>query len=934
MRLQRIWPGVIWSVLAIPVAGPIGAQVPQGAAIEGRVLDAQTRLPVEGALIRLEYRAGGVLSDSLGRFRIDNAAPGPQVIVVQHIGYAAVRETIVVPVAGVVERDLLVAESALVLPSLHVTADATSRARGELGTATVAGREAIRHQTAVSVAGVLANVPGAPLQAPGLDGVQQFALRAAATTSTGNAGFGASVSDLASFGTLVVMDGVPVSNNANLQAPGAGADVNIVSSAFGGVDLRAIPASTLDRVEVIRGVPSARYGDLTQGAVIIETHAATVAPEIKGQYDARTAGGSVLGGTRIGPRHAITGNLDVTRTATAAGLTEDEAYRFAGQLMHRLELGEPSALNESSSLDTRIDFFQLVDDRPRDPDTRPAFESSNRDRGLRVSSRLRMTLGANRVSVTGAYAELRQSSEAEADHSRPPLPITSALGAGRNEGQFVQGRYIAETSVDGVPRLFYLRAELARELEAFGGEHLLRGGIETRREWNRGPGYQFDIVNPPFGSYNGVNGFARPRRNDDVPGIAMTSLYLDDRIAARLGHVSLNVQAGLRADLFQPGSGWMNRVRDAAVQPRVNIELLPRSWLRLRAGAGRVAKIPPLALLYPAPQYFDLVNVNWFATDPAERLAVITTFVHDLTNPDLGLTRATKTEVGFELDALGGTFGLTAFDDRITDAAAVRLLPAFLPRELFALTDSTPGTGRPPEIVEPAYGLDTVPVLLRRPDNHVRQTNRGLELTVTLPEITPLRLRGTVSGAWVRTERTSDQLFFGSADRFTNFQLLPRQQRTPYWSGAREIGERKLVTYRLVHHRPEIGFIITAAIQHNINDRAYDATANDTLAFEGYLTRSGELVPVPQSERTQPEYADLRVARSGVFTSTLETPGDWLLAIQVSKTLPLGGRFGFWAYNVMDNPGKFFGPNVQRRFYSPVRFGAEVFLPVSGIIGQ
>jgi hypothetical protein len=81
---------------------------------------------------------------------------------------------------------------------------------------------------------------------------------------------------------------------------------------------------------------------------------------------------------------------------------------------------------------------------------------------------------------------------------------------------------------------------------------------------------------------------------------------------------------------------------------------------------------------------------------------------------------------------------------------------------------------------------------------------------------------------------------------------------------------------------------------------------------------------VPPAERTALQYADLRVPRSGVLTELRASPADWLLTLQVSKTLPLGGRLSFWAYNVLDNRGIYRDVGVQRRIYSPMRFGLEM----------
>ena len=51
------------------------------------------------------------------------------------------------------------------------------------------------------------------------------------------------------------MDGVPMSNNGTLSQGG------FSSTAFVGTDLRQISADDIESVEIIRGIPSAEYGD-------------------------------------------------------------------------------------------------------------------------------------------------------------------------------------------------------------------------------------------------------------------------------------------------------------------------------------------------------------------------------------------------------------------------------------------------------------------------------------------------------------------------------------------------------------------------------------------------------------------------------------------------------------------------------------------------
>lgn len=142
-----------------------------------------------------------------------------------------------------------------------------------------------------------------------------------------------------------------------------------------------------------------------------------------------------------------------------------------------------------------------------------------------------------------------------------------------------------------------------------------------------------------------------------------------------------------------------------------------------------------------------------------------------------------------------------------------------------------------------------------------------------------------------------------------------------------------MAIYRLIHQQPELGLVITGWLQHNVSDLVWDDAATDTLSFSGYLTRDGQLVPIPPEERGSPEYADLHRQRTGLLVDLRTTPADWMMGIQVSKTLPLAGRLSFWAFNALDRRGSYIEVDVHPRLYPARRFGLEVTVPAGAFLG-
>lgn len=919
-RSMRRTAAVLFLVMSSAVRALWGQQT---VSLEVRVIDATTNRVLSGARVVIEGTQRTSLTGANGVARFESVSAGPTVVRVASIGYAPARHPVQLPASGSINLTIQLARNALSLSGINVVADPVSRARGEAATASVIEREAIRNQTAASLAGILELVPGVTLQPPGLDGVQQFALRSlpvAPASAQGPNVAGPSAENLASFGTQIVVDGVPLSNNVNLQTLGARGELSIPTSAGGGIDLRRLPAATIERVEVIRGVPSARYGDLTQGVVIVDTRAGAVDPEVLVRYDPRTLEASTLGGRAFAGTHAATSTFDVARTRIAPGVTSDLGTRYSAQIAHRFE-------NSRWLSDARLDAFQLVEDRPFSPVT-PQVASQSRDAGLRLSERLRSSLGGNRrLEVTAALEGIRQRSFSEQPRLRGPQPFTNRLIEGRQTGKYVGGSYVARVDVAGDPRQFYWRSELSAPATLFGADQQLRTGIELRREWNGGPGYQFDIEFPPQVEFNGVQGFARPRRFDLVPPLVTSALYMDDRWIGSLGGRSFIVQAGIRGDVLHDGDWWTARPRDVVVQPRLTSEWTLTPRMRLRGSVGRLAKTPALGSLFPAPQYHDLVNVNFFANEPAERLAVITTRILDPTNRDLRLSIADRAEVAAELDfGGGGQLTVVAFNDRLTRGVGIDAAPAVLVRERYAIDSTTVNTGRLPRFIEPAFARDSVPVLLDRPANTLTVRATGLEVTALVPEIPRLRTRVAILGSWTRSALSNRSVELTSS--FTEFQLSPNIARVPYWNGSERIGERILLTTRAIHHQPGAGLVITAIVQAILRETRETRGAVDSLSWAGYITRSGSLVPVAHAERNAPQFADIRRPRTGVLSGQQRAPADWLLGLQVSKALPGDGRLSFYAFNAFDRAGNFGDRDTQPRLFPALRFGLEVTMPL------
>ena len=206
---------------------------------------------------------------------------GQSAMSVRHLAYHGSTQAVIVVQGDTTHVHIRLAWQELELGEIRVTAR-SSRNTSEAGSVSVVERAAIDHLQASSLADILQLIPGQLAVNPGLSGAQQALIRQVPTT--------AEAARNNALGTSIILDGAPVSNNANLQQ-----DVTILNASPGslppfssvagrGTDLRDIPADLIERVEVIRGIPSARHGDVAAGTILVQTRGGAMRPALQVRF--------------------------------------------------------------------------------------------------------------------------------------------------------------------------------------------------------------------------------------------------------------------------------------------------------------------------------------------------------------------------------------------------------------------------------------------------------------------------------------------------------------------------------------------------------------------------------------------------------------------------------------------------------------------------
>lgn len=188
------------------------------------------------------------VTDVDGKAVFQKVPAGTFTLKVSYVGYETYTAALKI------DKDLTVSvqlvPTSLALKEVVVTAKQNASGAS---TSSIIGRQAIDHLQASSLADIMQLIPGKEMGNVDMTQKSNLQLRTLRNNNT------------SAFGSSIVVDGVPISNNGQLTQG------QFSSTAFTGTDLRQLAADNIDNVEVIRGIPSAEYGDLTSGLVVVHS---------------------------------------------------------------------------------------------------------------------------------------------------------------------------------------------------------------------------------------------------------------------------------------------------------------------------------------------------------------------------------------------------------------------------------------------------------------------------------------------------------------------------------------------------------------------------------------------------------------------------------------------------------------------------------------
>ncbi len=847
--------GLLLLMSVLPAFGAYAQSKISGTVYE---VDGAKRVPLSGAAIALPEVAIGTISGIDGDYSLSNVPDGKMRLKISFIGKVPV-DTII-NVKGNMHLDFTLLNEDFHLKEVTVTA--TSSKVGQ-STASQISRSAMDHLQATSLYDVMSLIPGGSAHNQNLNSSQTLTIRQVGSRLEADDNSRSSAADaMNAMGTAIIRDGAPISNESNLSAAhvtainGSSGSVPVAigggSAPGNGVDIRTVSTDNIESVQVIRGIPSVEYGDLTSGAVIINTKAGREPLRVTAKanpnvYQAGFGTGFELGGNRgamnINGDYAYNTNNPVSKYA--------HYQRGTARLMYSNTIGNVRS-------NTSLDFYYGKDSRDANPDDeRSQTASSGRDIGLTFNTNgtwniNRGWLKSIRYVLSGTYTDKQSWYEDIASNASGPYSMTTTNGAvlGGVAGQHIydaDGNAITNFGPEDanhyaafLPASYFYHYDIdSREVNVFGkltasffksSGYLHNGillGADFRSNGNVGEGKTFDPSAPPFLSKGlSNNSTYRPRAYKDVPFIHNIGAYIEDNFRYSIGGMNdLTITAGVRYDHASVVGG--------IATPRINASLyIVPDRLSIHGGYGVAAKMPSLIYLYPENAYFDYVNMNELSDDnraEEDRMFITTTEVHKVDNSDLKIARNHKSEVGFSWQFGKSYLNVTGYHERLKNG--YMLEQTF---ETFNTFEWNKYTRDENDNIVLDY---SAPVLstYAKPTNNLNVENKGVELEFNLGRIDAINTAFQLSGAWMKTKRWVDGYTFydNSSGEPSARKPIAVYERKGDEEHFREVS----TTLRVIHNIPSIGFVVSLTGQVTWNSADWSKFGQDSIPV-GYINPS------------------------------------------------------------------------------------------------
>ena len=618
--------------------------------IAGRVTDEETQKPIEFASILMKENGLWAITGADGSFHIKNIPAGKVVLTIQCLGYAT-RQIALDINKDIPRLRINLKQENLKLDEVTVTA---KRKDNESTTSYTIDRAALDQQQLLNVSDIATLLPGGKTVNATLMSDNRMALRS-----------GSQEKGSPSFGTAIEVDGMRLDNNAT-------------AGETAGASTRTISSSNIESIEIVTGIPSVEYGDLSNGVVKVNTRKGKSPFIVEGKLNQHTQQIALNKGFDLGSRSGVlNASFEHARSFSNAASPHTAYQRNILSLNYmNIFMRETTPLTLNIGLTGNIGGYNAE----ADPDNELDDYSKSRDNNLRAHFELNWLLNKKwitNLSLRGSLSTVDRKSE---DYTHTNSATTLANLHAMEEGYFIATNYDSNPNAPIIlgPTGYW-------HVKQFNDSKPINGSLRLKADWTR----RFDKMmsrlmlgaeytgsrNNGQGSYYDDLRYAptwREYRYDDLPALNNIALYAEEKVSIPTSKLStLEITAGLRDDITIINGSEYGTV--SSLSPRFNGRYTfwknrrkrVVSELVLHAGWGKSVKLPSFQVLYPSPSYYDIevfrspstannTTVSAWYTRPSKALY----------NPDLKWQYTNQTDIGIEMNIKGTRVSLSAFHHR------------------------------------------------------------------------------------------------------------------------------------------------------------------------------------------------------------------------------------------------------------------------------
>lgn len=894
-----------------------------------KVVDAKTQEAIVGAVVtQKSSKKVLAITDIDGKCELSSSYEG-NLVVITYVGY----KSLTIPLKN--HAIIPLRQNATALGEVVVTA----RASDGPVTSSIIGRDAMTHLQPNSIADLMELLPGGYAKDPNMGEANTITLRETGTMGAYGAITKNNNYSISSLGTQFMVDGVPISTDANLQySPLSDTQSSASSSTVEnnrnitnrGVDMRSISTDDIESVEVVRGIPSVEYGNLTSGLVKIKKIRRAIPLTARFKADGYSKLFSLGKGLALNSAGNSILNVDLGYMDSKIDPTDNfENYkRVTGSLRYTLRGGKDK--KHLWQYNSAFDYSGSFDDSKSDPDINygnvEEYKSSYSRLALTNSFNLKMpkywlkeldvntlvSLQLDRLCQTRLVAPQR--------YGIVPLSWVD----GENEAQAVFAEYTANYLCDGKPFNAYVKAKGVLGFKTPSTDHTIKLGANWDIAKNFGDGQVYDMHRPLS-----VTGWSsRPRKYSDIPSLQNFSLFAEELMKANVGKSKIELMAGVRLNTLLGLDSKYSMSGKYYADPRANL-----AWhfpkfdvagkpmaISLNGGYGITTKMPTLNYLYPDKYYSNFICMAYYDTEnpTANSKFVVHTYVQDPTNYQIKPARNHKWEIRLDMDWNDNRLSVDYFREAMTSG--------FRYSSIYGVYDY-----RSYDVSQMKAGVDytTLPYENRRVldgyqqvSNGSKLVKQGVELAFTSQRIHCLRTRVNVTGAWFHTQYTNSQPMFSPVSSVIDGQAVSDKYVGLYdWNDGR-VNDRLNTNVTFDTQIPEWKLIFTTSVQCMWLIRTKLMEKNGMPV--AYISSEDGLLHDYTSESQNDKFL-MQLARTynedqfKPFT----VPMSMVINLKVTKEIGKYMRLSFFANKILDYlPDYTANGKVIRRNASPY-FGVE-----------